>query len=232
MQYKIIGWFAMVFTPIAPSSFFGWRVYTVVDEMTSGLWWLSFGSALAAVIGLEAVGILAGHTAIDAIRLKKYEAGAFAAVVLIAYVVIGVYELWNTIGAIIFLIAPLAYLAVGLREALSEVSHEKKQDTAAKYKARQAQLDAQKEIKLAEIEAKKQASIERAKAASFTRQDARQDAAQVATYPADWRQLSAAQKAQLANMPRGEREKHMQDLAARTRRAWHDRLDKLQTTED
>lgn len=163
MQYKIIGWFAMVFTPIAPSSFFGWRIYTVVDDM-SGLWWLSVGSAFAAVIGLEAVGILAGHTAVDAIRLKKYEAAAFASLILIAYVAIGVYELWGTIGAIIFLIAPLAYLAVGLREALGEVSHDKKQETAEKYRARQAQLEAQERVKLAEIEAKKQASIERAKA--------------------------------------------------------------------
>lgn len=217
MQYKIIGWFAMIFTPIAPSSFFGWRVYTVVDDM-SGLWWLSFGSAVAAVIGLEAVGILAGHTAIDAVRLKKYEAGVFAALVLIAYVVIGVYELWGTIGAVIFLIAPLAYLAVGLREALHEVDSEKKQQAAEKSRSRQAQIDAQKEIKLAEIEAKKEVAIEREKlAVSF-----RQVSNRAGNLPNDYRKLSDEQKQMVSTMEVSDIVKAA-GVSERTARNWKSR---------
>lgn len=167
-MYKIIGYAAIFFTPLAPSTFFGWRVYSVVDEMTSGLWWLAIGAAVASVIGLEAVGIFAGHTTLDAFRLGKYEAALFSAVVMIAYVAIGVYELWGTIGAIIFLIAPLAYLAVGLRESLIEVDRQAKNETAQKYNFRQAQLDAQLQLQIEKERLKQEASIKKAELKAST----------------------------------------------------------------
>lgn len=231
-MYKVIGYLALFVTPLAPSSFFGWRVYSVVYDMTGGFYWYAVTAAAASIIGLECVGIFAGHTTLDAFRLKKYWAAGFSAVVLIAYVVIGVFELWGTIGAVIFLIAPLAYLAVGLRESLHQIDAERKQETTEKYDWRKEQLKAQLELEKAKVEANKMAAVERAriKAEAQTARkpggEMRQDSGEM---PTDWRQLTDTQKRQLALATREEREKMFPDIAARTRRQWHERLDEIAT---
>jgi hypothetical protein len=56
------------------------------------------------------------------------------------------------------------------------------------------------------------------------RQEKRQDAGDL---PTDYRLLTAEQRYELAHLTRVERNKMMPNLAARTRRAWHERLDKV-----
>ena len=69
MIYQILGWLAVLFTPVAPAFFFGWRVYSAVWEMTQ-LNWLALVVGLCAAVGLEAIGIFAG------IYLLKYQSSS------------------------------------------------------------------------------------------------------------------------------------------------------------
>jgi hypothetical protein len=45
--------------------------------------------------------------------------------------------------------------------------------------------------------------------------------------PSDWRQLTTEQRKELAHIPRGEREDMLPELAPRTLRLWHQRLDEI-----
>lgn len=152
MIYQILGWLAVLFTPVAPAFFFGWRVYSAVVEMTQ-IHWVALGVGLCAAIGLEAIGIFAGHTAVDAWRAKQWGSATVATVILGIYVVIGVWELQGTIGMVMFLIAPLGYVVLGLRDTMTKHLSQEEQsqrllDQQKEAEAKQKQAEAQQKLEL------------------------------------------------------------------------------------
>ncbi len=120
--YSIIGATAMILTPLSASITFGWRVFSEVNTSTEHLW-LAIPAGVGAAIGLEAVGIYAGH-----VTSEFYHAGdrrwLATAVIMLAYVGIGVAELWDTVGATIFIISPLVYTLVALKNTATNEAAE------------------------------------------------------------------------------------------------------------
>lgn len=121
MIYNILSLTAPIFVPIAPVIFFGWRVYAAVLETTARAWLAVPAGALTA-LGLEAVGILAGHVGMTAWRRGDNRTAVISAAIMAIYVAIGTFELWGSIGAVVFWIAPLVYVLVALQELLKQDS--------------------------------------------------------------------------------------------------------------
>jgi hypothetical protein len=246
-MYRNLTYLAMIGVPAAPVIFFGWRVYSATIEMT-GYIWLAIPAALATAIGLEVVGIIAGHVGLENWRRGETGRAAISALILLAYVAIGVWELQGTIGAIAFLIAPLVYILAALYEALEAQTVQEGQDDERKRqqeeedreferKQKAADLEVARKQKAADKEAARQlklkqqadrTAVELAKLEAGKRQDGgRVERQDTGNLPGDWRQLTHVQRHDLAHATREEREDMFPELAGRTRREWHSRLDKL-----
>ncbi len=115
--YDILGWVAAFAVPIAPAFFFGHKVYMAVFAMTTSAI-LAIPVGVLSAAGLEIVGIYAGHTTMEFWRRGRNGEAMVSAVIMIVYVTIGIYELRGSIGAVMFLIAPLVYVLLALRELL------------------------------------------------------------------------------------------------------------------
>lgn len=153
MIYQILSITAPIFVPIAPVIFFGWRVYTAVLLTTDTLWLAIPAGALTA-LGLEAVGILAGHVGMTAWKRNDNRTAVIAAVIMCVYVGIGTYELWGSVGAVVFWIAPLVYILVALQEL---TKHDTRQDSvmlAFELKQKALDKEARRQLKAKELELK------------------------------------------------------------------------------
>ena len=221
--YTVIGWLGMVAVPIAPAFFFAWRIYSEAITLTQRPW-LAIPVAIFSAIGLEIVGIYAGHVGMQ-YHQRADRRWWLAAGIMLIYVAIGVYELRGTIGMVMFLITPLVYILVALHHGLSEQQAEETAVSQFELAERRRQAEWEREQKAADREARRQLKLQKA------RPDTRQHTGMMpqtnGKMPADWRQLDRQQKHHLAHLTREERENAMPDLAARTRRAWHNRLDKI-----
>jgi len=158
----------------------------------------------------------------------------------VAYLVIGIgsiiiIEGESTVGIIgvaMFLLTAVVYACVGMSRQIDDKKAEaieaKEGQTADKlleFELEQKREDAEnrRRIERARAKAAIAADLQVAKPAAISPQPA----AELAAIPADWRQVTDVQKRRLAAMTRGEREKHFPQLAARTRRSWHERLDEM-----
>lgn len=146
MIYQILGIAAPIFVPIAPVIFFGWRVYTAVIEMTQRQWLAVPAGALTA-LGLEAVGILAGHVGMMAWKRGDNRTAVIAAAIMCAYVGIGTLELWGSVGAVVFWIAPLVYVLVALQELLKQDTRQSDAILAFDLKQRALDNDVARKLK-------------------------------------------------------------------------------------
>lgn len=171
--YTFLSWFAIVATPLAPVFFFGHKIYIAISGFEFwGHWFIATTVGILSAIGLELIGILAGHACIEYIKQKQVFPALLAGVILLAYTGIGIYELQGTIGAVLYLIAPMVYILVGMQSVINETSQQQQEDKAheRKIEARKQQLDhqlklADKRIKLEKAKAKlQQASIEQEQA--------------------------------------------------------------------
>ena len=115
--YDYLGWIAVVAVPIAPVFFFAHKIYNVALTM-AGSFWLSLSVGVISAIGLEIVGIYAGHTAMEFWRRGDNTRAAISGAIMLAYVAIGVWEWWGTVGVVMFVIAPLVYVLLALQEML------------------------------------------------------------------------------------------------------------------
>lgn len=115
--YDYLGWIAVVAVPIAPVFFFAHKIYNVAYAMANSFW-LALGVGLVSAIGLEIVGIYAGHTTMEFWRRGDNTRAVISGLIMLAYVGIGVYELWGTVGVVMFIIAPLVYVLLALQEML------------------------------------------------------------------------------------------------------------------
>lgn len=224
--YKLITILAMLTMPIAASINFGDAAYDALLNTTSVN--LAIVGGIATGAGFEFLGLIAGHRAVAFYSLNDSR-WKLAAVVLLAYVVIGVAEMVEIpFARFVPLLSGLVYVLAGL-QSTAEAEAEKQADRTA-WELEQAAADKElerelKRQKLADETAVKLAKLEAGKkSADSTRRDVRQDSGEL---PTDWRQLTTEQKRELAHATRGERDDMFPEIAARTRRDWHNRLDKI-----
>jgi len=118
MIYSIIGTVAMFLTPLAASIAFGWRVYSEVFKSTDESIFLAGVAGIGAAVGLEAVGMLAGHVATDYQSRNDWR-WVIAGAILLLYTYIGWDELRGSVTAVIFIISPLVYILVALKNRAS-----------------------------------------------------------------------------------------------------------------
>lgn len=228
-RYDILAIIAMIAVPLAPAFFFGHAVYTAVASLPAPTW-LAVVIGAAAAVGLELVGILAGHVANTAWRLADYGRAVLGGLIMAVYVIIGVVELWGSIGAVMFLIAPLVYLLAALQDGLHTAVNQQVAETAVSRQQEQEDRRQQREHEQRmELERLRLAHDEKlariaAKPQPQPRQIARQDTGNL---PHDWRQLTGQQRHDLAHLPREGREAIMPELSERARRDWHNRLDEI-----
>jgi hypothetical protein len=165
--YTPITIIAMLTMPAAAAINFGDAAYDALLGRTSQ--WIAVSGGIATGIGFEAIGILAGHLAV--LFYSRRDSRAVAAIAaLVAYVSIGMYELWSIdMARFVPLLAGLVYLLAGLQH---EATEEKEAETAVnqtklEYQLEQARLDREAErerkargqadktaVQLARIEAK------------------------------------------------------------------------------
>lgn len=149
--YSYLSTLAILTVPLAPVFFFGWQVHTEVFTTSQSLW-LSVPVGLLSAIGLEIIGILAGHLAMEFWRSGNMQRAYLSGGVMIVYVVIGFWELRGTIGAVMFIIAPLVYVLVALQDVATLERHDAavsaKRSDVISYRERQAQADREQAIEL------------------------------------------------------------------------------------
>ncbi len=152
-MYKALSRISLLTVPVAPVIFFGWRVGAEVYATTGSLL-LAWVAGLLTAIGLEIVGILAGHMALEYFRQRRVVLFLIAAAVMGIYVFIGASELDSTIGETVFYITPLLYILAGLEENLLMFRKEEEnasRDELDKWKIQEANKH---ELKMARIAAK------------------------------------------------------------------------------
>lgn len=127
--YTLLGWAAMLSVPLAPAFFFGFSFATDVYTLLVGWIGIAWVAVVVAVVvgivsaaGLELVGILSGHNAVRFWEAGNRVSAAACTVILICYVLLGIagLESWLAMGTVMFLVAPLTYLLVGMQGQLNK----------------------------------------------------------------------------------------------------------------
>lgn len=167
--YTILGWLAIVAVPISPVFFFAWDVYTEV--LTKADYWiLAAAVGIVSAIGLEAVGVLAGHLTMEFWRTGKLSRAYLSAGIMAAYVLIGVIQLWGSIGMVMFIIAPLVYVLVALRQVAEQEATEhdrnEKRSIVIDYRAKEAQAERQHKLDLERLRLTNEVKLAKVQAAT------------------------------------------------------------------
>ena len=153
MIYKTLTRIAVVSVPIAPVTFFGWRVGVEVFETTSQLW-LAIPAGFLTATGLEIVGVLAGHIALRYYQEQRWILASIAATIMAIYVYIGASELVGTIGETVFYITPLVYILAGLQGVAETIEVQRSDATEFEREQWRVQQEYKHTEKLARIDAK------------------------------------------------------------------------------
>lgn len=213
-----------IFTPAAMLVALTYEIVSHESTPASGGWYYALlAGAAATAVGVEAVGILAGHTFEGYWRIGDRNRTALALLLLVIYTVAGLYILrGNDVLQPIPIIAAVVYIASGLAESLNaQQAHQSKTEDAraeleleelAKEKEferemrRQAQAD-KTAVALAKVEAKTVSSR-----AVTSRSDS-------GHFPSDYRLLTAAQKDEIVQLTSGELEQ-LAGISGSTARRW------------
>lgn len=163
-SYTILGWVAMVSVPFAPALFFGWSVYRDAMGETAGVKWLSILAAFTAALGLELIGILAGHNTIEFWKRGDNGRAIVAGVIMLVYTVIGMWQLRDTAGAIMFVIAPMAYILVAMRHNLNEEKKEEKGAAVYQLRVEAQEREHRQRLEAAQLRLKHEERMETIKA--------------------------------------------------------------------
>lgn len=166
--YNILAALAVILTPVAMMTAFGWTTYAEILAQTR-VPWLAILSGLAAAASLETIGIVAGETALW-FHGRGDRRWLGAAAVLLVYVGFSLNALRGTPLALLPLLAGAVYVLVGLRaQAQREQTAGDSQAAAARaweqeqWHTRQADRT---RIKLAEAEVLAQSQHRAAEASS------------------------------------------------------------------
>lgn len=160
--YGVLAVLAVTLTPVAMMAALGWTTYAAILAMTKTPW-IAVLSGVATAAALEALGIVAGETALH-FHARADRRWRLAAAVLLAYVVFGVHSLRATPLMLLPLLAGAVYILVGLRaQAEREMIAAAVQDQdAAAWQQRQwltEQADHTR-IELAKVEARAKSRAE------------------------------------------------------------------------
>lgn len=155
-MYQLLSYLGLATVPLAAGIAFSWRVGVEIYAQTNNVV-LAVIAGASAGIGLETVGILAGHVLLSYYRAANWILFAVAVLTMIAYVLVGAHELAGTIGETLYYISPLVYILAGLEENLRALANLGERDT--EWNHHQDDRDAQfrHEEKLARINAKSSA---------------------------------------------------------------------------
>ena len=232
--FTIIGWLSVVTIPVAPAYFFGEAVMKQANEYAP--YSLAVIVGICAAMGMEGVGIYAGHTAVQAFRLGRWWLGTGAAVILLAYVGIGASKLTG-FGQTMFFVAPLSYLILGINHAVevaetkeaqseNEAQLASEEQLAADRADKQAEAERAQQLKLAQLAAQKEVQLAKVTAAT-SRQDSgnlpqekRQHSGNPQWDYTDWRLVPLEIKQKIATMTAPELAPIMPHLGDTTRRSW------------
>lgn len=218
--------------PLAPAFFFAHSIYGQVLAMTADQR-LALALGLIAAMGLEIVGIMAAHQAVD--FYSKGESGKAKTAVAITAVYLcigigGIILFENTTfnakvtGVIMFIIAGMVYLLLGLAESSRKTEREavtvqeQQAELRADEVAWERQLQLQK-IRLEHERQLKQIEVQVTDLATTVRP----------VLPADWRKLSAEQKAAMATYSTAQIVSQF-GVSDRTAARWQARSRKLSAT--
>ena len=111
--YTILSALAVILTPAAMMAAAGWEAYAATLAQTQ-IAWLAVVTGVATAAALECVGILAGETTL-LFHGRNDRRWRIAAVVLLAYVVAGLYILRGTPLLFLPVLAGAVYVLAGLR---------------------------------------------------------------------------------------------------------------------
>ena len=174
----------MLAVPVAPAFFFGFSIGQEVYGQVLSLTQITLAAALAAIViglfsaaGLELVGIMSGHLAVKLWGQEKPIKAAICALIMVAYVGLGISGLESLLqkGVVMFLIAPLVYFLVGIKEqaerdeqaAIEEMERIAAAEAASQEDERQKEAEAeawQRKLQLAELKLKHEEKLARIEA--------------------------------------------------------------------
>lgn len=123
--YGLITIIAMITMPMAASINFGYAAYDALLDRVDTAVYLAIIGGLATGAGFEAIGILAGHLSVS-YHGRKDDRYKLAALALIAYMIVGTWELvYVPFARFVPFLAGLVYLLAGLQyEAAETVAQE------------------------------------------------------------------------------------------------------------
>ena len=129
--YNFLAAAAVILTPVAMMTAFGWAAYTSILAET-GVPALAALSGIATAAAVEAIGIVAGETALW-FHGRADRRWRVAAAILALYVAFGLAVLWSTALALLPVLAGAVYVLVGLRaQAQRETDDDAQRDAAAR----------------------------------------------------------------------------------------------------
>lgn len=158
--YDTLAMMAVVLTPVAMMAALGWSVYAAIFVLTQTMW-ISVLSGAATALALEALGIVAGETALrlHSMEDKRWRLAGF---VLVLYVAYGVHSLRDTPMMWLPILAGAVYLLIGLRaqtereEVLASVSDQRRDEWEREQW--RIEQEGKTRVKLAQVEARVQGS--------------------------------------------------------------------------
>lgn len=130
--YNVLAALAVILTPVAMMTAFGWSAYTAILAET-GVPALAALSGIATAAAVEAIGIVAGETALW-FHGRDDRRWRVAAAILALYVAFGLAVLWSTALTLLPVLAGAVYVLVGLR---AQAQRETDLDAARDEEARQ-----------------------------------------------------------------------------------------------
>lgn len=215
-MYGLIGVLAMVATPAAAAILFGWELYEYLANRQVPLL-LAIVGGVGGALAMESAGVYAGHIGIEAWQRGHRPALVIALVAMAVYVFFG----WSTLAVygFVFLLAALIYALIAVGQSLRQ-----QDDAVAEERAEERAFERRMAEREAEMKHAERLERIRHKAARPQRQNTRQDARQDAgNLPDDWRQLTEAQKREIARLTPEELANLKPHLSDRTLRGWRER---------
>lgn len=174
--YTVLGWIAMLSVPLAPAFFFGFSfakdIYTQVLDLTGVIGVAAAFAVAVGVVsaaGLELVGILSGHNAVRFWEMGNKVHAGLCGVILVSYVILGISGLESVLakGTVMFLVAPLVYLLVGMQGELNRAESQQivkeRQSLAIELRREEAAAQRQHELELEKLRLDADVKKERAR---------------------------------------------------------------------
>lgn len=220
---------ARIITPLAMVVFLA---YEINQSMAVTGWWsaaLLIG-AIGTAIGIEIVGMLAGHALEGFWRLGDKNRAILSSVLLLIYTAVAIYILrYNQAMVMVPIIAAIVYLLASLTGSLDDVVSEKKQETAVQTAFELEQAAKDKELER-ELKRQKQADSTAVKLAELETKQPKVDTRHTVIsgqmtgqLPSDFRLLTDSQKDKINTLTSGELAE-MAAISDRTARRWKEKV--------